>query len=56
MIYDKELSIKITSEGRKNLIDLEELERRVDDALAKETKESLIEWLKKDREKNKIAV
>ena len=31
------------------MIDLKELERRLDDALAKETKETLTEWLNTKR-------
>jgi hypothetical protein len=38
------------------MLDLEKIEKRLDEALAKETKESLTEWLRSRRFKTDIAV
>ena len=42
----KQLSIPVVS----NSLDLRELERKLDEALGKETRETLTEWLKQQRQ------
>lgn len=38
--------------GSVNMLDLDKLEKQLDEALAKETKESMLEWLKNKRTSN----